>query len=102
MKEKTFFTLAAIVFVLMAGFFSFQLLSSQENSCYVYFDFECDAYAQLLCGGIEYSQQFKGGVCEDERCRGSFWIFCGWDGPDTPLTDIITCYDDFSPECANN
>lgn len=102
MKEKTFFILAAFVFVLMVGFFSIQLLSLQEDSCYVYFDFECDAYAQLLCGSHEYVHRYAGGVCEDEKCRGTYEIYCGWDGPYSYYTDDITCYDDFSPTCAND
>lgn len=48
MKRSTFFILAAMIIVLIAGYFTIQLTSEAEWYCWAQFELECDAYAQPL------------------------------------------------------
>jgi hypothetical protein len=102
MKQKTFFTLSAIIFILLVGFFSIKLASLPQKSCVAYFNYVCDAEAQLICGGDEYMKHHSGSTCDGEVCVGIYDIFCGWNGPYSPFTDTLTCYDNFNFTCANN
>ncbi len=104
MKQKTFFSIAAIVFILVVGFFSIQLLSRAEHSCTPYFDFDCDSQAQAACEGGDYLELAIGGWCLGSTCRGMFGIYC--EDLDDPFNYIwngnVTCDEYGNSECGES
>ncbi len=104
MKQKTFFSIAAIIFILIVGFFSIQLLSSPEHECRAYFDFDCDSQAQVACEGSDYMYLLGGQWCLGSKCRGVFQIYC--EDIDDPFNYIyngnVTCDDYGNPDCGES
>ena len=76
MSYKSFFSIVALVLIVITEYFVGQLNSSQEITCWPNFDFKCDAYAQLACEGDEYLAQIKGSWCNGSTCRSCYEIWC--------------------------
>jgi hypothetical protein len=100
MKQKTFFTYVTIVLILMAGYFSIQLISSAEKSCLPAWNFDCDVYAQLACMGEYLGAILFHSWCEGTTCVGKWNVYCDH-GPDIDIEEI-ECTDVGNPYCESN
>lgn len=76
MTNKTFFTLVAIALIAFAGYFVVQLNAMPATTCIAHFDFECEAYAVLTCGGENYLNWRTSSWCEGDTCWGRFLLWC--------------------------
>lgn len=101
MKQKTFFLSAFLVFILIVGYFTIQLHSRQDHYCRAYFDIDCDAEAQMICGGSDYIHILAGSWCVGSKCRGQWQIHCDM-GDDFSYRGNVECDDWESPDCSNN
>lgn len=104
MKKKTFFGIVAVFLIMIGGWFCWELNSSVDDACDAYFDYECEAYAYLLCAGQggEFAAEFsEGGVCSGYDCHGVYFILClsvekGW------FYDDIECIESGCSDCYPN
>jgi hypothetical protein len=99
MTRKTFFSIVALVIILMTGFFYAKLSAMPANWCSPEFDFECDAKGQLACEGELIGSVLIASHCEGEHCDG-YWMFVCDEGTDATF-EYDHCIDDGNFSCGN-
>ena len=93
MKQKTFFTIAATLFILLIGFFAFQVHSLPALECNAFFTWECELYAQVYCLGTPIAVR-AGSTCDEGVCIGTFKIYCD-DGNGFEFKGYMDCEDGY-------
>jgi hypothetical protein len=100
MKKTTFFTITAVIVLLLGGYFVLRMNSMQAIWCRADFDFNCECYAQLTCasqGGDFMGEITGGGECIGNNCYGTFLIECS--NQYGRYRETIECVDTFCPDC---
>ncbi len=101
MKQKTFFTIAALIFVMMAVYFTIQMQGSAQKQCSYDFGLYCmqEVFEECPYGifhaSIYWSCCLGSGVC------GAVWtVYCESDNW-TPVITTCSC-DGYDPsECGS-
>ncbi len=76
MKKKPFFTIAAIIFLLMATYFTMQMRGSGSKTCSVSFEQLCYADAFGVCRGTPWGYYMIIGICDHTTCITVWKLYC--------------------------
>ncbi len=97
MNRKIFLSIVVTVLIILTGYFVVQLNAAAAFECFPYFNYVCDAQAQMLCGGADYFSQGMGSWCNGNVCRSAYNIYCETVGQGVlQYADHIYCDDTFS------
>jgi hypothetical protein len=100
MSRKLFYSIAAFIIIILAGIFSFKLLSMAQHDCEPYFNFECDAQGQLACEGEIMSPYNVLSRCVGGDCWGRWEFWCD-EGTEYVIEGPVTCIDYENPGCSH-
>ncbi len=76
MTQKKFYTILIVVIMLIAGYFSVQLLSEVETECFPHLSSFCEETMDYICGVLYPGGEVTGfwlkqSWCDGETCWGS-------------------------------
>ncbi len=97
MKKKPFFTIAAIIFLLMATYFTMQMRGSGNKTCRISLEGECDLNVNDICNGFPMGYSLIYGICDGEFCSTCWRVYC--DDDYGIVTYYVTCEPTRSSDC---
>ncbi len=97
MKQKTFYTIAAIIFIMMAVYFTMQMNGSAQNGCHYDFFVWCGFASIADCPhGVDFATIYWS-CCDGYLC-GAIWRVTCENQFGLPKIDYVSC-DGVDPTC---
>ncbi len=99
MKQKTFFTIAAIIFIIMAVYFTTQMSGSSQRQCSFDFYLYCLGDAFEDCpNGVSQASIYWSCCVGDGNC-GAVWTITCEDEEYNPVYTACSCDGEDPAEC---